>query len=121
MDFLADECVARDIVTALRNAGHQVRYASDIMAGFEDSMLLEHSHKEQYIFLTADYDFVDLVFRHNKYGFGILIVSPEFLRNVLAGNLDLLVGRISSLGDTLIGRLTIVESDRTRQRTLPRT
>ena len=120
MDILADECVARDIVSALRRAGHRVRYASEVMAGFEDTLLLEKSFKEQQLLLTADYDFGDLVFRYNQRAFGVLIVSPEFMRNVLTGNLDSLVERIAVLGDTLIGQLTIVESDRTRQRALPR-
>lgn len=64
MRFLADENVPGDAVVALRELGHDVEWASEIMSGASDVEVLEHAQSNARIVITFDKDFGALVFRH---------------------------------------------------------
>lgn len=63
MRILADENVAGETVRALREAGHDVLWASVEAAGDADEELLALASKEKRLILTLDKDFGELAFK----------------------------------------------------------
>lgn len=78
MRLVADECVERPTVTALRDAGHSVLFIAETSPGVDDIDVLDIARREQLLLLTADKDFGDLVFRNGEPHFGVLLIrAPE--------------------------------------------
>jgi predicted nuclease of predicted toxin-antitoxin system len=62
MRLLADENMPRDVVAALRRAGHDVAWVREQAPGSSDKHVLEMAQAEQRIVLTFDKDFGELAF-----------------------------------------------------------
>ena len=78
MKLVADECVERPTVAALRDAGHSVLFIAETSPGVDDVDVLEIARREQVLLLTADKDFGELVFRNREPHFGVLLIrAPE--------------------------------------------
>ncbi|MBI2437584.1 MAG: DUF5615 family PIN-like protein [Lentisphaerae bacterium] len=63
MKLLADENVAGDIVSLLRQRGHDVAWIRQDCPGSADDYVLARSAREQRLLLTFDKDFGELVWR----------------------------------------------------------
>lgn len=63
MLYLADENFPAAVVKALREGGHDVRYATEDLAQTPDSELLAIAQEEGRIILTQDKDFGELAFK----------------------------------------------------------
>jgi predicted nuclease of predicted toxin-antitoxin system len=74
MDFIADECVDRQIVDRLREDGHGVFYVAEIDAGISDDVVLERANQKGVFLLTADKDFGELIFRQGRAFTGVLLL-----------------------------------------------
>jgi predicted nuclease of predicted toxin-antitoxin system len=61
--ILADENIALDIVLALRGAGHDVVWATELDPRQDDEHWLELAESDRRLLLTHDKDFGDLIFR----------------------------------------------------------
>ena len=57
MRFLADESCDFAVVTALRNAGHDITAIAAINPGVEDEVVLALARSEARVLLTEDKDF----------------------------------------------------------------
>ncbi len=90
--------------------------------GKADGGILETSWDESRILLTEDWDFGELAIRFQRPALGIVIIAiPQLARHI-----DKIVqGLVPSFGeelrDGLIGKLTIIEAGRVRQRDLGQT
>lgn len=115
MRFLADECLSRRIVEALRKNDHDVLWIGDIRPGEADEAVLERSAVESRILVTEDWDYGELVMRFRKPALGVVIVAVEGSPEEVAGSV---AAEIDRFGEGLIGRLTILETGRRRQREL---
>jgi len=74
MRFLADENVERPIVEAVRALGHDVAYVSEMSRGVDDEWLLKLANQEQYVLITNDKDFGELVYLRGQAAAGILLL-----------------------------------------------
>ena len=74
MKFLVDECVGTSVVTALREAGHDVLAVVDIMPQATDEDILHRAVEEGRIVVTNDKDFGELVYRNQWEHRGILLL-----------------------------------------------
>ena len=74
MNFLADECIDRQVVDSLRPNGHHVRYIAEMDPGLTDEAVLDLATEEGLLLLTADKDFGELVFRHGRHGAGMILL-----------------------------------------------
>ena len=63
MRFVADESLDFPIVTALRNAGHDVFSIKEQSPRMEDDAILKIANEQKRILLTCDKDFGELVLR----------------------------------------------------------
>ena len=63
MRFLANENIARSVVTGLRDAGHDVLSVKESMRGQDDKTILARAAAEARTLVTFDKDFGELAFR----------------------------------------------------------
>lgn len=74
MNFLADENIDRQIVTALRDEGYIVGYVAEMEPGISDDIVLDIANREGVLLLTADKDFGELVFRLRRLSSGVVLI-----------------------------------------------
>ncbi len=74
MNLVADEDIDRPIVDALREAGHQVWYLTEMDPGMPDEEVLELAEQNDALLLTADKDFGELVFRQRRKTRGVVLI-----------------------------------------------
>lgn len=120
MKILADENVRRDMVDALRRAGHDVLWIADYKPRAPDSEVFAIAVSEQRYLLTADMDFTEIIYRQRRTGLrGLILVRvrirhrPEYVKAVLD------VWNLVSRSATWEGNTTIIQPGRFRQRPLP--
>jgi predicted nuclease of predicted toxin-antitoxin system len=116
--FLVDECMSQRIVERLVASGHDVVWAAKVHPGWADDDLLGLSYSQQRVLLTEDWDFGDIAIRLKQPAFGIAIVASSQFAGDADEFADQLTERLTSLGDILIGKLTIIEMGRVRHRDL---
>lgn len=73
--IIADECVNRNLVISLHEAGYEVTYIAEINSGIPDIEVLKASENLKGILITEDSDFGKWVFAHK-----ITTVTIIFLR-----------------------------------------
>ena len=74
MNFVADECVAQDIVLRLRTDGHDVYSVREQQRGINDPSVLQIAVGRGCVLLTQDLDFGELVYRHNLPHCGVILI-----------------------------------------------
>ena len=117
MDFLANENFPLLSVKMLRKAGHNVASVIEETPGAKDLDILERAHREKYIILTFDRDYGELIYRHRSFIPEAVVYfrfdpsSPEEPAKILSKILE--EGKVS-----LLGKFTVIERGRVRQRAL---
>ncbi len=117
MKFLANENFPTFSVRLLRNAGHGVASVIEESPGGKDRDILKRAHEESRIILTFDRDYGELIYRHKIFIPAGLVyfrfnpVTPEEPAEILLNIIEK-----SSL--PILGKFTVVERGRIRQRTL---
>lgn len=117
MRWVADECVSRTIVEHLRAEGHDVLFIADEFRGKTDEFVLLLAASEGRLLLTQDSDFGELLFR----GTSVAIPGTVFIRIPPARaalRWPRLKATIAKFGETLFGRIVVIEEQRTRSRAL---
>jgi predicted nuclease of predicted toxin-antitoxin system len=115
VQFLADENVPRASIGLLRSRGHDVLSASESAPGSPDPELLARAVEESRILLAFDRDFGALAFRGDRPRppgivlFRMIPASPEEPASILLALID-------RPEVPLVGRFTVIDRDRVRQR-----
>lgn len=96
--FLANENVPLLVVEALRAAGHDLAWVSELMPGADDRTVLGRSLADRRVLLTFDKDFGELAFRFGKKSScDVILLRPRlklpdylvrFVVNVLAQSIE---------------------------------
>jgi predicted nuclease of predicted toxin-antitoxin system len=118
--LLLDECVSGPVVARLRAAGHDCRWIAEVAPGEADPSVLQFSVEERRIVITEDWGFGELAIRQGKPAYGVVIVAMPQLAGDIDTIADLLLHRLTEQEESLIGKLTIIEAGRVRQRELPK-
>lgn len=74
MNLVCDEGIERQIVDALRAAGHTVWYVAEMRPGISDDEVLEKAAAEEATVVTNDKDFGELVFRQGRAHHGVVLL-----------------------------------------------
>jgi predicted nuclease of predicted toxin-antitoxin system len=74
LKFVADESVDYQIVSLLRQGGHEVLYIAESQAGASDDSVLAQANLGKAVLLTSDKDFGDLVFRQRLISSGVVLL-----------------------------------------------
>jgi len=74
MRFIVDECTGTNVAEFLKQNNHEVISVFDDFRGATDDFLLEKCFSENYILITSDKDFGEMVFRLNQHHKGIILI-----------------------------------------------
>jgi predicted nuclease of predicted toxin-antitoxin system len=111
MNLLIDESVDRQVVSKLRQDGHNVVYVSDLDAGISDDVVLSTANSMRALLVTADKDFGELVFRRQQVSAGVLLIrlagrppqsKAELVAIAVRDHSDELTGAFSVLSPGMI-------------------
>jgi predicted nuclease of predicted toxin-antitoxin system len=86
MRFLVDECTGPAVAAWLRSAGFEVFSAYDQSQGASDSTILRRAFDEDWILITNDKDFGEMIFREQRQHRGVVFLrlSDERAPNKIA-------------------------------------
>lgn len=116
LKFLADECCDTRLISSLREAGYDVLYVPEQMAGASDDAVLFKAYEEGRILLTEDKDFGELVYRFKKPSRGIILLRIDISERQLKW--PRVKRLLKDYGDRLKGNFVVIESEKYRFRSL---
>lgn len=114
----ADENIPRVAIELLREAGMDIRSASEDMPGASDVAILEAARSEGALLLTFDRDFGELIY-HDKHRPPRGVVYLRFVPRTPAEPASVFQNLLAHGEIELDGRFTVVTRDQVRQRPLP--
>jgi len=117
MDFLANENFPLLSVRLLRHAGHRVVSIIQEAPGSKDEDILKRAHAERLIILTFDRDYGELIYRYQALP-PAGVVYFRFAPATPSEPAEILIKVMDRADLSVIGKFTIVERDRVRQRSL---
>lgn len=121
MRFLLDENLSYRVAGHLKAAGHEAVHVSEIgLTSTDDAVILSHARAEGMILVTADHDFVQILFASGDTSPSVILVRDvETLRSADLAVL-LLDAFASGLAELLpSGVIASLALDRARVRPLP--
>jgi predicted nuclease of predicted toxin-antitoxin system len=74
MRFLVDECVGTSVSVFLKSENHVVFCVFDEFRSATDEQLLQKCFDENYILITSDKDFGEMIYKNKKEHKGILLL-----------------------------------------------
>jgi predicted nuclease of predicted toxin-antitoxin system len=117
MDFLANENFPLLSARRLREAGHRVVSVIQEAPGSKDEDILKRAHTESLIILTFDRDYGELIYRHQALP-PAGVVYFRFAPATPSEPAEILINVMDRADLSVIGKFTIVERGRVRQRSL---
>lgn len=77
MRFLVDECTGSKVATYLRDAGYEVFSVFDEARGISDNEVLTKATSENWILITNDKDFGEMIFREHRRHHGVVFMRLD--------------------------------------------
>lgn len=111
MRFLVDECTGPRVAEWLRVEGHEVFSVFDDARGISDDEVFAKAFAEQWILITNDKDFGEIVFREQREHHGIIFLrldderaanKIEVLRQLLVNYSEKLPGQFVTVTETKV-------------------
>ena len=112
MKFLADESCAGPVITALRQAGHDVLAICEVAAGASDDQVMDRSASENRVLITEDRDFGELVYAHGARSAGVIYL--RFHTRARSMKPLAAVEAVEKLGERLQGGFAVLEPGKVR-------
>ena len=110
--FLADESCAGPVISALRDAGHDVLAICEVAKGVPDDQVMGLAGSERRLLITEDRDFGELVYARGSGSPGVIFV--KFHARARRRKPVAVVEAVAKLGERLQGGFTVVEPGRVR-------
>lgn len=82
MRFLVDECTGSKVAKWLREQNHEVFSVYDEARGIADDKVIEKAFSEDWILITNDKDFGEMIFRERRKHKGVIFLRLEDERAV---------------------------------------
>jgi predicted nuclease of predicted toxin-antitoxin system len=117
LNLVCDEGIERQIVDALRAAGHTVWYVAEMRPGISDDEVLEKAAAEEATVVTNDKDFGELVFRQGRAHHGVVLLRLHGLD--ADKKAEIATRAISEHDSELPGAFAVVDHSRIRIRRAP--
>jgi predicted nuclease of predicted toxin-antitoxin system len=112
MRFLVDECTGTSVANWLKNENHEVFSVFEQWRGASDDAILEKCHQENYILITSDKDFGEMVFRNQKVHNGIILVRCN--PNNFVKRIEVLSKLLKNYPDKLENNFVVVSNESVR-------
>ncbi len=111
MRFIVDESTGRKLTSLIKQAGYDSIFSRDALPKADDVQILDFAEKNNWILITDDKDFGELIFRLNRPSSGVI-----FLR--LAKDPVKRFERIKDILDNAEHKFTVVKEGQIRVRDL---
>jgi predicted nuclease of predicted toxin-antitoxin system len=82
MRFLVDECAGPAVAAWLRRQNHEVFSVFEQSRGMNDEDIIQKAASENWILLTNDKDFGDMVYRDGRLNRGVILLRLDDERSV---------------------------------------
>lgn len=104
MRFLVDECTGKSVAAWLREHGHEVFSVFEEARGITDDEILDKANSENYILITNDKDFGEMVHREKRSHRGVIFLrlKDERSKNKIAALEKLLEHHGDQLEDLMV-------------------
>jgi predicted nuclease of predicted toxin-antitoxin system len=112
MRFLVDECVGTTVADYLKSKNHIVFSVFDEWRGASDSDLLQKSFLENYILITSDKDFGEMIFKSQKKHKGIILIRCQ--PNNFKQKIIVLTKLLANYADKLENNFVVVTNENVR-------
>jgi predicted nuclease of predicted toxin-antitoxin system len=112
MRFLVDECTGTSVADWLKSEKHEVFSVFEQWRGVSDDEIIEKCQNEDYILITSDKDFGEMVFRNQKVYNGIILLRCE--PNIFKKRIEVLNKLIQNYSDSLQNNFVVVTNDKVR-------
>ena len=112
MRFLVDECVGTTVSEFLKSNNHTVFSVFDELRGASDEDLLHKSYTEDYILITSDKDFGEMIFKSQKLHKGIILIRCQ--PNNFKQKIVVLTKLLSNYSDKLENNFVVVTNENVR-------
>ena len=112
MRFLVDECTGTSVADWLKSEKHEVFSVFEQWRGVSDNEIIEKCQNEDYILITSDKDFGEMVFRNQKVHNGIILLRCE--PNIFKKRIEVLNKLIQNYSDSLQNNFVVVTNDKVR-------
>lgn len=112
MRFLVDECTGPVVANWLRDAGHEVCSIYDEAQGLTDTAVLQKAVDEDWILITNDKDFGEMIFRERRAHRGVVFLRLADERS--ANKINVLKKLLESHGNRLTEKFITVTESRIR-------
>jgi len=112
MRFIVDECTGPAVASWLKDNGHEVFSVYDEARGMSDNDIIQKAHKEEWILITNDKDFGEMVYRDRRFHRGVILLRLEDERS--ASKIRVLSRLLESYSDRISGIFLVVTEQRVR-------
>lgn len=112
MRFLVDECTGSKVATWLRDASYEVFSVFDQARGMTDDDILAKAFTENWILITNDKDFGEMVFRERRKHHGVVFMRLEDER--AANKIEVLRRLLESYAGKLPEQFVVVTETKIR-------
>jgi len=112
MKFIVDECVGSSVSEFLKSNNHTVISVFDELRGWTDDDLLQKSNTENYILITSDKDFGEMIFKNQKPHKGIILIRCK--PNTFKQKIIVLSKLLLNYPDKLENNFIVVTNDSVR-------
>lgn len=106
MNFVADECIPRQIVDRRRADGHTVSAIATIASGSPDDVVLSLANQGGALLLTNDLDFGELVYRLGRTTVGVALLRLGGVSTRL--KVEIVAAAVREHGDELPGAFSVI-------------
>jgi len=108
--ILADENIPFEITKSLRKEGFEVTSIYETARGIKDEQIIEMALKYDFLLLTEDKDFGELVFRLQMPHSGILLIKIEEAQQ----KIPLVVETVTRNLQEMIGKFSVIDGNKLR-------
>lgn len=112
MRFLVDECAGSKVADWLREQQHEVFSVFDEARGAEDDVILDKAFAENWILITADKDFGDMVYRQRLPHRGVIFMRLDDQRAV--AKITVLKSLLETYSEQLVDHFVVVTETKVR-------
>lgn len=112
MRFIVDECTGPAVASWLKDNGHEVFSVYDEARGMSDNDIIQKAHNEEWILITNDKDFGEMVHRDRRLHRGVILLRLEDERS--ASKIRVLSRLLESYSDRISETFLVVTEQRVR-------
>lgn len=112
MQFLVDECVGSSVSNFLKSKNHVIFSIFDEWRGAKDDEILDKCFKENYILITSDKDFGEMIFNQQKRHKGVILLRCE--PNKFSKKIEVLDKLLQNYTDKLENNFVVVTNNKVR-------